>query len=176
MELDGLFYFQGDVQYPVCIGVGASHYATGKTKDGFYENELRGRNHAVRWGNAPFVELLEEGVTIRAYPSPDFKFIVAVYDYNSRQFPPPNNAVVYAIDGTIHKVISTPLLGRPDTSGSFQKAYGFNNVGWKRNNEGQLALCLWIREKDSSFNDWMEERLFTAETGELGEVIMRFRH
>lgn len=117
-----LFYFWNDITYPVNIGIKTSHYITELVEGGFYENELRNKYHGVKWiGNGKTIILFENEVTIIAYPSLDMNYVVVVYNSNSKQYPAPNNCVVYNIDGTVHKIISTPVLKTPDENGNFKK-------------------------------------------------------
>jgi hypothetical protein len=170
MDLN-LEYFYNDITHPVTLGIKESHYLIqgSETPEGFNESELRGRRHGVRWqyGNKT-IELYEEGVRIHAYPSPDYRYIIAVYGYNSKLFPEPNNCVVYNLDGSIHKKISAPLLFRPCSDQKRSEYFKF--VGWEKKDK---EVVVFLRVSDRSY--WIEEIEFNPETGEFGELLSRYR-
>lgn len=172
-----LFYFWNDITYPVNIGIKTSHYITELVEGGFYENELRNKYHGVKWiGNGKTIILFENEVTIIAYPSLDMNYVVVVYNSNSKQYPAPNNCVVYNIDGTVHKIISTPVLKTPDENGNFIKGHHFDTVGWAKNKQNKTVLFLRVDEREWDWVPWYEDIEFNPETGEFGDLIWRATH
>lgn len=178
-HFSGLFYFRDNITYPVIIGLKTSHFAIDfeygtNGKAIHIENILNGDCHGVKWSvdTGEIITLFEKDVKIMAYPSPCMNYIVAIYDGNSKRFPPPNNAVVYNLDGSIHKVITTPLLTIPDKN-ALKKGHSFETVFWDRNKENKLALCISVMEDEHSWVDWYQDIEFDAETGEFGDSLSR---
>jgi len=176
--IQDLFYFFNDIGFPVHIGIETSHYISSLSGNLPIENKLNSEKHGVIWirklPNTENIQLFETNSRIMAYPSPDFKFVVALYDgYNSTKFPAPSNVVVYNENGTIHKIISCPILKTPDRDGKFVQGYKFNNIGWTNNKKGEVTIYLDIEESSNAYIDWYERREFNPETGEFGEFLHR---
>lgn len=178
--IQDVFYFFEDIAFPIHIGIETSHYYK-YIKNGLsVENKLNCRKHGVLWQRLPpcknDIKLFEPNVTIWAYPSTDFKYIVAVYDgFNSQKFMAPTNLVVYNEDGSIHKIITTPLLKTPDVNGVYQKGYMFSGVGWAKNSNEELVMYVKVLETDNPYVSWEEERIFNPELGEFGDLLGRNR-
>jgi hypothetical protein len=168
-----LEYFYNNITHPVTLGIEESHYRIlgSETPDGYYESELRGRRHGVRWqyGNKT-IELYEEGLTVIAYPSPDYRYIIAIYDHRSKLFPKPDNCVVYNLDGSIHKKISTPLSFVPNSKN--KRGEYFYSVGWGKKGD-EVAVELLVSD-GGVYQEWIERIEFNPETGEFGELLSRF--
>lgn len=112
------------------------------------------------------IELFEEDVTIMAYPSPDYKFIITVYGFHSKLFPPPSNAVVYNLDGSVHKILTPPIVINKDIWGyKAVKGEYFDNINWDIK-EGKIILYLTLAVRNTS---WVEARELNPETGKFTE-------
>ncbi len=70
----------------------------------FYDGSAKG----VKW-TYNRKEVVIEGCFF-AYPSVDENYIIAIYPLEDKEFPSPNNAVVYNLDGSLHKVLTPPKL------------------------------------------------------------------
>jgi hypothetical protein len=167
-----LEYFYNSITHPVCIGLDANHYHVPENKPPKnFDSGLVGEPHGVRWQyENETIELYEEGVKINAYPSPDYRFIIAVYDHKSKLFPKPDNCVVYNLDGSIHKKISTPFFFEP--CGDKKKGEYFYSVGWEKKGD-KIVLSLFVSD-GGIYWEWIERIEFNPETGEFGELLSRF--
>ncbi|GHV15278.1 hypothetical protein FACS1894169_06160 [Bacteroidia bacterium] len=125
-----------------------------------YSNWLSKLFHCRRKLKKRIIELFEENVTIIAYPSPEYKYIIAIYS-GSHNFPIPNNAVVYNLDGSIHKILTPPKVINDFFQGGDPQGKSFYNVNWDIK-DGKIFLCLTI-----NIFDMMEVRELNAETGEF---------
>lgn len=161
-----LEYFYNDITHPINIGVGV--YSYGIPEDSYYISELSNCLHGVRWQyENKTIELYEEGVRINAYPSPDYKYIIAVYRNRSKLFSYPDNCVVYNLDGSIHKRISTPLLFNPRSNN--KRGECFYTVDWAKK-EDEIVVELWVSD-GGVYWEWIERIEFNPETGEFGEFL-----
>jgi hypothetical protein len=112
-----------------------------------------------------------------AYPSADENYIIAIYPLEDKGFPSPNNAVVYNLDGSLHKVLTPPRLVSQlaiDRLGidNPPKPYApdsifFNNVKWDKDNNGKIVTSVWIGYD----REWHENRVLIPATGEFGECL-----
>lgn len=119
----------------------------------------------------------EKGTIVSAQFDSDKEKIIIVYDNrHSKQYPAPNNCVVYNIDGTIHKIISTPVLKTLDENGNFIKGHHFDSVGWTKNKQNKTVLFLRVDEREWDWVPWYEDIEFNPETGEFGDLIWRATH
>jgi hypothetical protein len=166
-----LEYFYNGITHPVYIGIDANHYHVPENKPPKnFDSGLVGEPHGVRWlYENKTIELYEEGGAIIAYPSPDYKYIIAVYDHGSKLFPKPDNCVVYNLDGSIHKRIASPLLFKPYSSQ--KRGDYFYTVGWAKKGDEVVVVELWVSDR----SDWIERIEFNPETGEFGDLLNRFR-
>lgn len=166
--IQDLFYFFENIIYPIHIGIETSHYYQ-SIKNGIpVENELNCKKHGVLWTRLPpyrnDIKLIEVNSTIWAYPSPDFQYVVAVYDgFTTKKYLAPSNAVVYNSDGTVHNIISYS---------SDKKNTMFSGVGWAKTPDGELVMYLKILGING-INCVEEKRYFYPKIGFLGDVFSR---
>ena len=131
------------------------------------------------------IVLLDDNVDIFAYPTVDKKYIIAIYKGLNNQFPSPHNAVVYNLDGSVHKVLKIPKLvstkiqekikqekhSNPPTEDNRYGHYGmgleFVGFGWKKDENENLINTISIKYA-GEFGEW---RVFDPDTGEFGELI-----
>jgi hypothetical protein len=170
-----LFYFYpGQEDHIVNVGVQQSHY-TGKGIGSNFNHGVKWKYESLEYSNwlsksfhcekkmkKKTIELFEEMVTIMAYPSPDYKYIVASYIGISQKFPMPNNAVIYNLDGSINKILTPPILINEYWHTSSIRGECFFNMGWDIK-DGKVFLCFHI----AVGFDWVEVRELNAETGEF---------
>ena len=112
-----------------------------------------------------------------AYPSVDEKFIIAIYPLEDIDFPSPNNAVIYNLDGSIHKVLSPPKLiselaikrlGKDNPPMAFAPdSIYFNHVNWQKDSSGNVVTSIWIGYD----REWHENRELNPHTGEFGQCL-----
>jgi hypothetical protein len=166
-----LEYFYKNITHPVNIGIEEDHYLIlGNEALKGFDSELVGERHGVRWQyENKTIELYEEGVAINAYPSPDYRYIIAAYDSGSKLFPKPDNCVVYNLDGSIYKRIASPLLFKP-YSKNIRGEY-FYSVGWAKK-EDEIVVYLLVSD-GGVYREWIERIEFNPETGEFGELLSR---
>lgn len=112
-----------------------------------------------------------------AYPSVDENYIIAIYPLEDKEFPSPNNAVIYKPDGSLHKVLTPPKLisqlaidrlgsNNPPKSFAIDSVF-FNNVKWEKDSFGKIVTSVWIGYD----REWHEDRVLDPTTGEFGECL-----
>lgn len=112
-----------------------------------------------------------------AYPSVDENYIIAIYPLEDKEFPSPNNAVIYKSDGSLHKVLTPPKLisqlaidrlgsNNPPKSFAIDSVF-FNNVKWEKDSFGKIVTSVWIGYD----REWHEDRVLDPTTGEFGECL-----
>ena len=126
--------------------------------------------------------LNDEFVSIKAYPSICQNYIVAIYQGKDGAFPQPNNAVIYNLNGSIHKVLEIPKLISPRLLEQIEKNnesnppleavkydndLGFLSFGWDKDKEGILFNYISIQYH----RDYGEGRELNVERGEIGRLI-----
>jgi len=136
-------------------------------------------NHGIRWCfEAREIEIFERDTTIYGYPDPLFQKIITVY-ISSKKYPFPANAVIYNLDGSVHKVLSPPILIGNLSSYSINPLRGhhFGGLlpGWDINSKGEKIQTLTTMHSVSPINfryeSFYEVREVDVETGEFGELI-----
>lgn len=132
-------------------------------------------NVGIKWVYEDKEIVLINNDVIFGCPSIDMQYVIAIYSGDQAEFTPPNNAVIYNADGSIHKVLSVPLLisdaaknqgwykRQPDTT------IGFTGVDWKTNSKGEKVVVIEI--SDHYYRIMKEFRVLNPETGEFGECI-----
>lgn len=164
------YFYPGQRDCIVNIGECVSHYEG-------VGAELINYQHGLKWEyNGRQILLFEKNVRIIGYPSVDMSYVVAVYFGNSRRYPIPNNCVVYNLDGSIHKLITTPLLMTPDDNGRYNKGYCFSNIIWYKKTNNELTLSLIVEEENWSWIPWYEVIEFDPKIGKFGELLGRAVH
>lgn len=114
--------------------------------------------------------------------------ILVVYR-NNLDYPEPNNAVVYNVDGSLHLILIMPKLIGYFIGNKKKMLFGesFNGIvrlvsidaggnvieNYKRNSKGEEVIGLTIQYpiNDSYLSQFFEEREVNLETGEFGEQI-----
>ena len=123
-------------------------------------------------GDLREVEIFEDGKNLFAYPSPDIKYMIVLFDRNSEYYPHPKNLVVFYPNGKIKHIVGLPeliseyaIVNTNNPMGVDKSGY-FKGMGWLEKNEKV------IMKVDIHFA-WenTETREFNPETGEFGELI-----
>lgn len=119
---------------------------------------------------------------IFAYPTIDMRYIVAIYQDNGGEFPVPNNAVIYNLDGSIHKILEMPKLisvrlqeeikknkhsNPPLEAVPYETGLQFSGFGWDKDKEGNIFNYISIKY----LRDYSEGRELNPETGEIGRLV-----
>ena len=123
----------------------------------------------------------DKSVSVQGYPSVALDYMVVVYQGTNGRFLSPNNAVVYNLDGTIHRILEMPKilsknilrridfyeLPNPPLSDIGEDGLAFGGFGWSKNEKGEMLNSIAITYD----REWYENRLLNPETGEIGELI-----
>jgi hypothetical protein len=108
------------------------------------------------------------------------KYLLILKPQKSTTFPPPNNAIIYNSEGTIHKILTTPLLigriaQRYKQAGVLKGAsFGGLYPSVYKNSKGKevIGVAILFPEKYRNPHDvYFEVREINLETGEFGEVL-----
>ncbi|MDG1871878.1 MAG: immunity 49 family protein [Flavobacterium sp.] len=126
--------------------------------------------------------LADKNVSIKAYPSLDLKYVIAIYEGFEGEYKPPANAVIYNADGSIHTILKMPVLesenilkkinfnkdsNPPIEASSFEGGLLFSNFDWWKNEQGDLINRIQITYD----RDWIEWRELDIKTGKVGKYI-----
>lgn len=166
-----------DISYPMDVYKNAS----GQVYSDFFDSSSKG----VSWiFNSQQVVVKNDNVDIFAYPSTDKNYMIVVYEGENNQFPMPNNAVIYNLDGSIHKVLKVPELVSPkilekikeekhsnppiedNRYGNYGQGLQFGGFAWGKDEEGNLINTISIKYT-GEYGEW---RVFNPKTGEFGEM------
>jgi hypothetical protein len=128
------------------------------------------------------ISLHDPKVSVIGFPSVDNCYIIAVYQGVNGQFSPPNNAVIYNLDGKIYKILEMPKLMSKEILSTFgdeqysnpplelakyEGGLQFNGFGWREDQSGKLVNFISILYD----KDWWESRLINPETGVIGDLL-----
>lgn len=126
----------------------------------------------------------DDNVSVQGYPSVDKNYMIVIYEGENNQFPMPNNAVVYNLDGSIHRVLKIPNLLSPkilekieeekhsnppieDTRyGHYGQGLQFAGFSWHKDEKGDLVNTISIKYA-GEYGEW---RIFNPKTGEFGKL------
>lgn len=126
--------------------------------------------------------LADKNVSIKAYPSLDLKYVIAIYEGFEGEYKPTSNAVIYNADGSIHTILKMPVLesenilkkinfnkdsNPPIEASSFEGGLLFSNFDWWKNEQGDLINRIQITYD----RDWIEWRELDIKTGKVGKYI-----
>ncbi|MDO6515847.1 hypothetical protein [Zobellia uliginosa] len=139
---------------------------------------LRNYNHGISWKYQTVekdlleIKLMEKEKRILAYPSPDMKYMVVLFDRNSQYHPHPNNLVVFYANGEEKQVVKVPELISDRAIKNSNNPFGvdkegsFENIWWhKKENEKKMAVDIHFAWENT------ETREFDPETGQFGSLI-----
>ncbi|ADB40282.1 hypothetical protein [Spirosoma linguale] len=135
--------------------------------------------NAIEWVNSEqIVEVLfDKGTLLRAIADIKNEKVLAVYEGNS-SYPFPKNAIIYNVDGSIHKVLTPPILigslaskyDKPIEGSCFGGLY----PSWYTNSKGEKVVGIAIKfppQYRNIYGDFFEVREINLESGEFGEVL-----
>jgi hypothetical protein len=142
-----------------------------------------GSKEGISWeyeGKQIFIK--DSNVTVKGFPTLDFTKIVAVYTGLQGSYKPPNNAVIYNLDGSIHKILNIPKLisshvlklisqdkldNPPLNLVDMEDGLLFGGFGWYKKNDGGRVNSISIIVS----REWGETRVLNHITGEFGECL-----
>src|SRR5690606_28040844 len=84
----------------------------------------------------------------KAYLSTNLRYVIAIYSGDQAEYRPPNNAVIYNADGSVHKLLSVPLLisDAAKNQGWYKRqpdeTIGFTGINWKENDKGEKVVVM----------------------------------
>ncbi|MCM5664336.1 hypothetical protein [Galbibacter mesophilus] len=167
-----------DISYPMDVYKNAS----GEAYSDFFDSSSKG----VSWVfNAKKIILKNDHTDIFAYPSVDKCYMIVIYEGQNNQFPMPNNAVVYKLDGSIHRVLQIPELLSPkilekieeekhsnppvedNRYGHYGQGLQFRGFAWDKDKVGNLINTISIQYA-GEYGEW---RVFDPQIGEFGELV-----
>jgi hypothetical protein len=171
------------ISTPVNIGYSMDVYKNLSDKE--YSDYFDGSSIGFSWVfNDQRIILFDEKVDVFAYPTVDNKYVIAIYKGLNNKFSPPNNAVVYNLDGSVHKILKTPKLislkilekikqekhSNPPIEDNEYGRYGmgleFVGFGWYKDENENLVNTISIKY-GGEYGEW---RIFNPETGEFGKM------
>ena len=180
--IEDFVFFYSEVSIPIVIKypIDLEERAT-KDKVDRYNN---GRsNYGISWvHNGGKIILQDSSGSIKGFPSTDLNFVVALHQASESRYHPPNNAVVYNLDGTVHKVLEMPELlspliidrlknlGLPNPPiewSNSEDGLKFDGFMWERNKSGELVDVISIL----CDRDMWESRIMNVKSGKIGECI-----
>lgn len=136
---------------------------------------LPGKTRGAKW-SFEGREIIIDGCFF-AYPSVAENYIIAIYPLEDSEFPSPNNAVVYNLDGSLHRVLTPPeliselaikRLGADNPPEPYApESVFFDRVKWDKDSSGNLITSIWIGYD----REWHENRVLNPFTGEFGECV-----
>lgn len=120
----------------------------------------------------------QKGTLLRDIVSEDGKYLILIYRGNS-DFPEPCNAVVYNLEGKVHKVVCAPYEPSDRLLGSYEKVSEiescFYGASFQNTTDGSKKLTISFTYPNISMvpgaGSYMETRFFDPETGEMGQVF-----
>lgn len=131
----------------------------------------------VEWESVQGIVSIADDEKVVGYPSHDMKYFVAIYTDQSNVHPAPQNAVVFAEDGTLHLIPKVPelvsdLLLQMQAKVNYTPAYfSFLQCGWDIDSKGNLITAMMILFDEQ----WVEKRVFDPSTGVFGACLGSWR-
>ena len=173
------------MEIPLSIGFDKEEYEN-VSKEAANEYVHAYSLEGVYWfHNKKKIKIENKDSSVHAYPSVDKKYVIAVYQDQNTEFPMPNNAVIYNLDGSIHKVLEIPELLSEKSKENIAKEnhsnppiednrYGhwglglcFKGFGWKKNDKGNLFDAISIQYA-AEYGEW---RILNPKTGEISNLV-----
>lgn len=128
------------------------------------------------------ITLIDDTASVSGFPSVCNQYFVAIYESKSKMFKPPCNAVIYNLDGSIHKVlkitelIAPTVIKRIEVNGDanppleaakYEGGLYFSGFDWHQGANGDNVNRITITYD----LDWLEYRELTMKTGCLGDLL-----
>lgn len=161
------FYLANNDSYPITIGVGKSKTEK-KCPTPSGGNYCKG----VQWDyQGQTIRIAQEGQSIGIMPCPKSNKVVVKYHHSHPTFSGSRNLVVYNPDGSIHCRPAAPILispkeNYPHISGVEPEYFAYLEQ-WEVF-KGEVVLPVQL---EMGRSDFIEIRVFDAETGECGDLI-----
>jgi Immunity protein 49 len=167
---------------PIKIGFGVDMYQNVSKQESLdYINCYS--KQCISWEYSGKKIVLEDSkASIEAYPTVDSKYMVAIYKGIDGKFKPPKNAVIYNLDGSIHKILEMPKLlaerslahieknkfsNPPLELAKYKDGLSFGGFGWDKDKEGNLLNYISIQFDQ----DYVEGRQLNPVTGEIEGLL-----
>lgn len=166
-----------DIEYPISYFKNVDNKVFGE----YYDGSKKG----ISW------EYMDEEITIKdsvksliGFPTVDLKYVVVIYSGSDRQGHPynsPNNAVIFNLNGTVHKRLEIPKLeattivnrikyfneaNPPLEAANYEGGLLFDSFSWHENGVGLVNQIRIIYDRE-----WIEFRELIPETGEIGKLL-----
>jgi hypothetical protein len=174
--------FNADLEIPISI-----EYPVDIQKNVSQQELIKFINSPIKQGiswsyDSRKIVLSDPIVSVKGFPDTSLKYVVAVYIGRGNSHIPPNNAVIYNLDGTLHKELRIPkllskniltsleFLKLPNPPISFSMSHPglqFNGFAWKLNGGGGLINVISILFDE----EWWESRILNPVSGEIGELV-----
>ncbi|WP_269221581.1 hypothetical protein [Flavobacterium sp. IMCC34518] len=164
-----------DIEYPMDV-----YKNTNNPENSIF---FDGSSKGVSWlYNGNRIIIKDDNVDIFAYPSIDQNYIIAIYQGLNGEYKPPCNAVVFNLDGSIHKILEIPpfvserLLKQveieQDTNPPIKWLNNihtpmFKSFGWDKDKNGNLFNYISYQY----LQDFGEGRELNPITGEIGSLV-----
>jgi hypothetical protein len=164
-----------DIEYPMDVYKNTNH----TENINFFDGSSKG----VSWFfDGKRIIIKDDNVDIFAYPSIDQKYVITIYEGLNGAYKPPGNAVVYNLDGSVHKLLKVPqfiserLLKQieieQDTNPPSKRSNDiyspmFKGFGWDKDENGKLFNYISYQY----LQDYGEGREFNPITGEIGRLV-----
>ena len=129
------------------------------------------------------IVIQDASVSVQGLPSVELNSVIAVYSGMSGAFPPPNNAVIYNLDGSIRKVLEMPsfiselirkrltFLNEPNPPLSWAKyeegGLCFGGFAWREKSNRVVVNSISLEMERGSY----EIRELNVEQGTFGECL-----
>ena len=145
-----------------------------------YENKFNlffdGSQKGIFWlSKNQKIEIWSNKGDVTGLPSIDMQYVIAIYSGDQAEYRLPNNVVIYNADGSVHKVLSVPLLisDAAKNQGWYKRqpdeTIGFTGINWKENDKGEKVVVMEI--SDHYYRIMKEYRVLNPETGNFGECV-----
>lgn len=183
LEIKNFTKFNDDgMIIPIKIGFGVNMFDN-VSKQEYIDYVNCYSKQSVSWEyDGQKIILADKNVSIKAYPSLDLKYVIAIYEGLEGEYKPPANAVIYSADGSIHTILKMPVLesenileridfnkdsNPPIEAALFEGGLLFSNFDWWQNEEGNLVNRIQIIYD----RDWIEWRELEIRTGNVGRYL-----
>jgi len=166
-----------DIEYPIDLGKNVEEHMVLQ-----YLNSPQIRGLSWEYDNRVYY-IKDEKASVQGFPSIDLLHIVVIYNGTGSKYPPPNNAVIYNLDATVHKELQMPELisehivnrltfdkadNPPLPAAKFEGGLYFAGFGWRKDQAGELVNSISIIYDQ----EWYEVRLLDSNTGQIGKCLI----
>lgn len=181
--LDRIVKFnQHGMMIPISLGFQKSEYEfVSKQAALEYINCYSKESFSWEFNNKKII-ISDNEVSVIGYPTVGMDYMIIIYQGDNGQHRPPSNAVIYNLDGSIHKILSVPpfisdrLIKRIAENGDSNPPTKlphpelipvFKGFSWDKDKDGNIFNYISIAYD----RDYGEGRKLNPETGEIGELV-----